>query len=58
MATCEQPGTKYDLEKPHQTFEEPLRRFIRRFSKMRNSIPNISDSEAIAVFTKGLLYDE
>ena len=58
MATCEQPGTKYDLEKLHQTSRERLRSFIRRFLEMRNSIPNISDSEAIAVFTKGLLYHE
>ena len=58
MATYEQPGTKYDLEKLHQTFREPLRSFIRRFLEMRNSIPNISDSEAIVAFTKGLLYHE
>ena len=58
MATCEQPGTKYDLEKLHQTSGEPLRCFLRCFSRTRNSIPNISDSEAIAVFTKGLLYHE
>jgi len=24
MATCQQPGTKYDLEKLHQTSREPL----------------------------------
>jgi len=54
MATCEQPGTKYDLEKLHQSSEESLRDFIRRFSETRNSIPNIIDDEAIASFTKGL----
>jgi hypothetical protein len=58
MATCEHPGTKYDLEKLHQTSREPLRSFIRCFSETRNSIPNISDSEAIAAFTKGHLYHE
>ena len=58
MATYEQPGTKYDLEKLHQTSRERLCSFIRCFLEMRNSIPNISDSEAIAVFTKGLLYHE
>ena len=51
MATCEQSGTKYDLEKLHQTSREPLHSFIRPFSERRNSIPNISDSEAIAAFT-------
>jgi hypothetical protein len=54
MATYEQLGTKYDLEKLHLTFRESLHDFIRRFSKTRNSIPNISDGEAIAAFTKGL----
>ena len=32
MATCQQPGTKYDLEKLHQTSGEPLRSYIRCFS--------------------------
>jgi len=58
MATCQQPGTKYDLEKLHQTSGVPLHGFIWRFSETRNSIPNISDSEAISTFTKGLLYHE
>ena len=49
MATYEQPCSKYDLEKLHQTSGEILRGFIRRFSETRNSIPNISDGEAIAV---------
>ena len=47
MAMCEQLGTKYNLVKLHQTSGEPLRSFIRRFSETRNSIPNISDAEAI-----------
>ena len=54
MATCEQLGTKHDLEKLHQSSGESLRDFIRRFSETRNSIPNITDVEAIAAFTKGL----
>ena len=58
MATCEQPGTKYDLEKLHQSSEESLRDFIRRFSKRRNSIPNITDAEAIAAFIKGLRHEQ
>jgi hypothetical protein len=58
MAMCKHPGTKYDLEMLHQTSREPLRSFIRHFLETRNFIPNISDSEAIAAFTKGLLYHE
>ena len=54
MAMYELLGTKYDLEKLHQSSEESLRDFIRRFSEKRNSIPNITDAEAIATFTKGL----
>ena len=54
MATCEQPGTKYDLEKLHQSYEESLRDFIRHFSETSNSIPSITDAVAIAAFTKGL----
>ena len=54
MAMCQQPGTKYDLEKLHQTFGERLRSYIRRFSKTRNTFPNIGDSEAIFAFTRGL----
>ena len=54
MAMWEQPGTKYDLEKLHQSFEESLRDFIRRFSETRNFVPNITNAEPIAAFTKGL----
>ena len=54
MATCQQPSTKYDLEKLHQTSREPLRGYIRRFFETRNTIPNIGDSEAIFTFTRGL----
>ena len=51
---CQQPGMKYDLEKLHQMSREPLRRYIRRFLEMRNTIPNMGDGEAISAFTRGL----
>ena len=54
MATCEQPSTKYDMEKLHWSSEESLCDFIRRFLEIRNSVPNITDAEAITAFTKGL----
>ena len=57
MATCEQPGTKYDLEKLHQSSGESLHDFIRRFSKTRNYVPNITNAEAITAFTKGLWHE-
>ncbi|XP_066373464.1 uncharacterized protein [Miscanthus floridulus] len=58
MAMCEQPGTKYDLEKLHQSSRESLQDFIRRFSETRNSVPNITDAEAIAAFTKELQHEQ
>ena len=58
MATYKHLGTKYDMEKLHQTSRESLRGFIRRFLETKNSIPNISDSEAIATFTKGLQHEQ
>ena len=54
MATCQQPGTKYDLEKLNQTSREPLRSYIKRFFETRNTIPNTRDNEAISAFTRGL----
>ena len=54
MAICEQLGTKYDLEKLHQSFGESLCDFSRHFLETRNSVSNITDVEAIAAFTKGL----
>ena len=58
MATCEQPDNKYDLEKLHQSSEESLCDFIRRFSETRNFVPNITNAEAIAAFTKGLQHEQ
>ena len=54
MAMCQQPSTKYDLEKLHQISGEPLQSYIRHFFETRNTIPNIGDSEAISTFTRGL----
>jgi hypothetical protein len=58
MATCQQPSTKYDLEKVRDYLGEPLREYIRRFSETRLSIPNISNEEAISAFIKGLHYHD
>jgi len=58
MATCEQPSTKYDLEKIHQSSGESLRDFMRRFLEIRNFVPNITEAEAIATFTKGLRHEQ
>jgi hypothetical protein len=42
MATCLQPGNKYDLEKVRDYPNEPLHDYIRRFSQTQISIPNIN----------------
>ena len=47
IATCEQPGNKYDLERIRDRKNEPLRDYIRRFSDMRLKIPNISHDEGL-----------
>jgi hypothetical protein len=58
MATCEQPDTKYGLEKLHQSSGDSLCDFIRHFLETRNYVPNITDAEAIAAFTKGLRHEQ
>jgi len=58
IATCEQPGNKYDLERIRDRKNEPLRDYIRRFSDMRLKILKISHDEAISAFIKGLRFHE
>ena len=58
MATCIRSGTKHDLNRIYQKPFEILRSYIRRFSKMRNSIPNITEAEVITAFIRGLHHRE
>jgi len=58
IATCEQPGNKYDLERIRDWKNEPLRDYIRRFSDMRLKISKISHNDAISAFIKGLCFHE
>ena len=58
MATCRRPGTKHDLNRINQKLSELLRSYIRRFSEMRNSIPNITEAEVITAFVRGLHHRE
>ena len=58
IATCEQPGNKYDLERIRDRKNEPLRDYIRCFSDMRLKIPKISHDEAILAFIKGVCFHE
>jgi hypothetical protein len=58
MATCQQPGNKYDLEKVRDYPNESLRDYIRRFSETQISIPNINNDEAISAFIRGLRHHD
>ena len=58
MATCTRPGTKHDLNRINQKPSELLRSYIRRFSEIRNSIPNITEAKVITAFIRGLHHRE
>ena len=57
-ATSTRPGTKHDLNHINQNPSELLRSYIRRFSEIRNSIPNITEAEVITAFIRGLHHRE
>ena len=54
MSTCTRPDMKHDLSHINQKPSELLHSYIRCFSKMRNSIPNITGAEVITAFIRGL----
>jgi hypothetical protein len=58
IATCDQPGNKYDLECICDRAGEPLRDYIRRFSDMRLKIPTITQDEAVLAFIKVLCHHD
>ena len=58
MATCTWSGTKHDLNHIYQKQSKLLHSYIRRFSEMRNYIPNIMEAEVITAFIQGLRHRE
>ena len=54
MAMCTWPGTKHDLNRIYHKPSELLRSYIRHFSEMRSSIPNITEAEVNTTFVRGL----
>jgi hypothetical protein len=58
IATCDQPGNKYDLKHIHDRAGEPLRDYIRCFSDMRLKIPRITHNKAVSAFIKGLRHHD
>jgi hypothetical protein len=47
------PGNSWDLRSCRQQPRESLRDYIRRFSKQRTELPNITDSDVIGAFLAG-----
>jgi hypothetical protein len=47
------PGNSWDLRSYRQQPGESLRDYIRRFSKQRTELPNITDSDVIGAFLTG-----
>jgi hypothetical protein len=47
------PRNSWDLRSCRQQPGESLREYIRRFSKHRTKLPNITDSDVIGVFLAG-----
>lgn len=52
--TSDRPLTLNDLRAVHQRPGEPLRKFIQRFSQVRNRIPKASDAAIVSAFTNGV----
>jgi hypothetical protein len=53
QGTYLRPGNSWDLRSYRQQSGESLREYIRRFSKQRTELPNITDSDVIGAFLAG-----
>jgi hypothetical protein len=53
QGTYVRPGNSWDLRSCCQQPGESLREYIRRFSKQRTELPNITDSDVIGAFLAG-----
>jgi hypothetical protein len=53
QGTYVRPGNSWDLRSCRQQRGESLRDYIRRFSKQRTELPNITDSDVIGAFLVG-----
>jgi hypothetical protein len=53
QGTYVHPGNSWDLRSCRQQPGESLREYIRRFSKQRTELPNITDSDVIGAFLVG-----
>jgi hypothetical protein len=55
QGTYVHPGNSWDLRSCRQQPRESLRDYIRRFSKQRTELPNITDSDVIGAFLAGTI---
>jgi hypothetical protein len=53
QGTYVRPGNSWDLRSCRQQPGESLRDYIRRFSKQRTELPNVTDSDIISAFLAG-----
>jgi hypothetical protein len=53
QGTYVRPGNSWDLRSCRQQPGESLRDYIRRFSKQRTELPNVTDSDVIGAFLAG-----
>jgi hypothetical protein len=53
QGTYVRPGNSWDLQSCRQQPGESLREYIRRFSKQRTELPNVTDSDVIGTFLAG-----
>ena len=54
QGTYNRPGNAWDLHSCIQGDDETLRDYIRRFSKKKNSLPNIREGDVITAFSNGV----
>ena len=54
QGTYNRPGNAWDLHSCTQGEDETLRDYIRRFSKKKNSLPNIREGDVITAFSNGV----
>jgi hypothetical protein len=53
QGTYVRPGNSWDLRSCRQKLGESMREYIRRFSKQRTELPNITNSDVIGAFLAG-----
>ena len=53
QATCPRPGNPWELKSCRQKPNEPLRDYIRRFSRRCNELPHVVDADVVGAFLSG-----